>query len=334
MNTADKITDCTRSTLGAFIILLTALYGGGCDDETSTVRGDADGTRPSINGPSDATSARLDSGQAIGDGMHADGSIVMSRGDQGLNSCPVGQIRVDGECISQVCEPGEVVCQEGDLYRCDENGTRVARSEADTCAGRACIEGECRPIKHNVVILFDTSSSMNTCVDDSGDSYTDCCGNQCPDPWPICETSEAPLSRLGHSKSVFQRFFSDRRVQLAGRFALLTFPQIEIPFNNECSSSIYDFSNFITGDNDRHETDEAWFMDNLGEVVRVPFSTSWSEDNVPQILEWVDFVEDLETNPELRATGLTPLGRSMFYAGEYFRHAVIAEGRPCETDRQ
>jgi hypothetical protein len=38
------------------------------------------------------------------------------------------------------------------------------------------------------------------------------------------------------------------------------------------------------------------------------------------------------TNPELRALSGTPLGRSMFYAGEYYRRHVYKEGNPCETD--
>jgi len=173
---------------------------------------------------------------------------------------------------------------------------------------------------------------MNACVEESGRFYGDCCGDECPQPWPMCETSDVPLSRLGHSKAVFQRFFSDRSVQLAGRFSLATFPQTVIPFNNGCSSSVYDFSTTITGDTDRHETEEAWFVNHFREVIRVPFARSWNENNVNEILQWVDFVEVLDDNPELRATGLTPLGRSMFYVGEYFRHVVIVEGRPCVSD--
>ena len=34
-------------------------------------------------------------------------------------------------------------------------------------------------------------------------------------------------------------------------------------------------------------------------------------------------------NPELRAIGSTPIGQSLFYAGEYFRHYIIKEGVPC-----
>ena len=38
------------------------------------------------------------------------------------------------------------------------------------------------------------------------------------------------------------------------------------------------------------------------------------------------------TNPELRATGSTPLGRSLFYAGEYIRKHMVIEGKSCVSD--
>ncbi|MGC6417653.1 MAG: EB domain-containing protein [Bradymonadia bacterium] len=246
--------------------------------------------------------------------------------------CPDGLSRINGECVETQCEPASQTCREGNLYVCADDGDSLEPPMSGGCGDRTCVEGACRPIKHNIMVLFDTSESMNSCVTDENQSYVDCCGGDCPGEWPICETAERPLSRLGYSKRVLQRFFADEAVQEAGRFALLTFPQTTIPFNNACYSSIYDFSNKITGDTDQHETDRAWFEANRSEVVRVPFARSWSEDNMNAIQEWIDFEEDLDRNPELRATGLTPLGRSMFYAGEYLRHSVVVEGRECEQD--
>ena len=292
----------------------------GCDD-SSTPSGD------SSSGGSSAGASSLSGETASGETASGE-----STGGES-NPCAEGQAFLNGDCIPMICEPSATVCQEGEPYQCDPTGTSILSTPPGSCRGRTCIEGNCRPIKHNVVILFDTSESMNSCVNDPNESYVDCCGGACPEPWPICERAENPLSRLGHSKRLFQRFFEDPNVQAAGRFALLTFPQTEIPFNNECYSSIYDFSNVITGDQGAHETDQAWFNANRSEVVRVPFATTWSEgSHVPEIQRWVDFTEELDTNPELRATGLTPLGRSMFYAGEYFRHSVIAEGRACSQD--
>ena len=246
--------------------------------------------------------------------------------------CPEGEAWLAGACVPVVCEPSAQVCRGGALFQCNEMGTALRETPVDSCRGRTCIEGECRPIKHNVAILFDTSESMNKCVANSNGSYVDCCGGDCPAPWPVCETADNPLSRIGHSKKIFNDFFSNAAVQLAGRFSLLTFPQTEIQFNNQCYSSIYDFNNIISGDQGLHETPEDWFLSNFSEVVRVPFAKTWAQNNLDEMIKWVDFVEELEVNPEIRATGLTPLGRSMFYAGEYFRHVVIAEGRPCDQD--
>lgn len=306
-----------RCLLALMCLMLLAL---GCSDKSGS---NAGGGEP----------AQGDDGP--GDTPDAGGDPVEDEVTDEPPACPEGQALVGDVCVDLVCEPNENVCREGELYVCNGSGTEVVPAPSGMCPGRTCIEGECRPIKHNVVLLFDTSSSMNSCVDNSGDSYYDCCGADCPAEWPVCETQDNPLSRLGHSKALFQSFFSNSRVRDAGRFALLTFPQTEIPFNNGCSSSIYDFNSTITGDEDEHETpQDAWFEANMSEVVRVPFSESWSEDNVDDLLSWVDFIEEPDANPELRATGFTPLGRSMFYAGEYFRHRVIAEGRPCSADAE
>ena len=306
-----------------------------CDDEQNTSR---DG---------ELQSGEVSAGQSMSSGMTVEGGNNHSEDggaghenqggstlDQGISDpvCPEGETLLSGTCVPMVCEPSAGVCQEGQLFQCDPTGTSILSTAPDSCRGRTCIEGACRPIKHNVVILFDTSESMNSCATDERNDYLDCCGGVCPSPWPICETADQPLSRLGYSKAIFQEFFSDPRVQAAGRFALLTFPQTVIPFNNECSSSVYDYSNSITGDEGLHETPSEWFNQNRGEVVRVPFASTWNEDNIADMIQWVNFEEDLERDPELRATGLTPLGRSMFYAGEYFRHTVIAEGKPCQQD--
>ena len=37
-------------------------------------------------------------------------------------------------------------------------------------------------------------------------------------------------------------------------------------------------------------------------------------------------------DPELRGVGFTPIGKSLFYAGEYFRHQVLVEGKACMAD--
>ncbi|MEC9071478.1 MAG: hypothetical protein VX938_03825, partial [Myxococcota bacterium] len=87
----------------------------------------------------------------------------------------------------------------------------------------------------------------------------------------------------------------------------------------------------------------------------VPF-TPEGGTNTQELFQWVDFHEEttptdtpcekgadcedkicvdetcaLHPNPELRAMGQTPLGRSLFYAGEIFRHHILVQGKVCET---
>lgn len=124
---------------------------------------------------------------------------------------------------------------------------------------------------------------------------------------------------------------------------------------------------FMTGDtSDEHVVEDGgWFDQHLFEVLSVPFPKTFYEDMIAYALLWVNGDEqvgpssepcadqgdclggfcapDLEqsteqsfchyhTDPELRAFGGTPLGRSMFYAGEYFRKYIVVEGRECEAD--
>ncbi len=116
----------------------------------------------------------------------------------------------------------------------------------------------------------------------------------------------------------------------------------------------------MTGDDSAHEAPESrgeWFRLNLRESMVAPFPTTLSDDGRDAIVRWLDGVEDVvETvqtctsspecedgfchagtcyryvDAELRARGPTPLGRTMFYAGEYFRTVVLADGRRCSQD--
>lgn len=94
--------------------------------------------------------------------------------------CPAGQASIEGQCELVMCEPNAPVCRAGELYICADDGQSLDRPRQDACFGRTCIEGDCRPIKHNVAVLFDTSVSMNRCVQDSRNSYEECCNGRCP----------------------------------------------------------------------------------------------------------------------------------------------------------
>jgi len=123
-------------------------------------------------------------------------------------------------------------------------------------------------------------------------------------------------------------------------------------------------SNYMTGDDGSHVTGEnSYFEKYLHEIMCVPFPKTFAEDNFGLAQKWVNFDEAVgptaepctshpdcpggfcandpdagakvcwyHTDPELRALGNTPLGRSMFYAGEVYRKQVVINGKSCETD--
>ena len=106
-----------------------------------------------------------------------------------------------------------------------------------------------------------------------------------------------------------------------------------------------------------------WFGQNLDEILPVAFPEA-GETEVNDLLQWMDDIESVSAggqscfdasqcnggpclhdggsagnnvcaqhiNPELRAIGGTPLGKSLFYAGEYLRNFVFVEGKACVID--
>lgn len=136
-----------------------------------------------------------------------------------------------------------------------------------------------------------------------------------------------------------------------------------------CTMGYYQDLKLMTGDDESHATgppagaDGAtdWFAVHLGEVLVVPFPADNVSTNAGELAKWLDFKESISDtgvackpngdqcpgqcrsdnvtglyscyrhyNPELRAAADTPLGKSLFYAGEYFRRYVLIDGLPCE----
>ena len=284
--------------------------------------------------------------------------------------CGVGEVCVEtgpisAECRPKVCEPGFSTCASGGkVSRCDASGTLLTE---ETCvAGRACYSGSCEPVRHNVVLVFDTSGSMWFYLDRSysGTPFT-CQANQtpCMRDFPLCDDPADPLTLLTLSKRVFSEVV-DEAIGGFAQYALQRFPQVESPANPPgCMLGWYSMGERMTGDDDSIDTTaSSWFGDNLSEVLAVPFPVRVTLDNSREITRWLDNVELLgataktctknddcgprgrcgsyngeqrcfeHDNPELRASGQTPLGKSLFYAGEYIRRFVRVDGKPCTTD--
>jgi hypothetical protein len=270
-------------------------------------------------------------------------------------------------CQTVVCAPSFATCVSGGVRKaCNAYGTEEVEETCDP--GRACYEGVCEFIRHNVVLVFDTSGSMHDYVDPAyaGSSAPQCeeKGTPCLEPFPVCDSRENPLTLVNLSKKVFSDVISDA-IGGYSQFALQRFPQREAAANiANCFLGWYLplANNRVTGDDESVDTATgSWFSENLTDVIAVPFPPRNNRDNSQELLRWFDDVETLgpteqvcsnnldcgtgkcgslngerrcfvHSNPELRAGGETPLGKSLFYAGEYIRRFVRVGGKPCASD--
>ena len=214
-------------------------------------------------------------------------------------------------------------------------------------------------------MIYDTSGSMgrfpgtNVIVDDCAQE-----GLPCPAAWPVCEQATTPLTMLSYSKIAFSSALNDATVQERIDFALMRFPQ-SVRAYRTCRKGHYKGQDMIKNDTNVHiapSSEAGWFQTNLDETLCVPFpDNSDGLSNLTELQQWIDFSEAvaptglncagdndcsggycdfkdgnsgekvcmLHANPEIRASGYTPIGKTLFYAGEYFRQDVFIDGTPC-----
>ena len=289
------------------------------------------------------------------------------------DACENETICAVGVCSEVICSPGDATCEGGKLVKCDPKG--VAWVTIPCPPGQGCFKESCEPLRHNLLLIFDTSSSMASIG--FMDQVPCICGSQsqcASKAFPFCEDAACPQSKLGLSKHVFNKFFEAEKINNV-HLVLTHFPQrIKYPPAKKCNDLFsfgrgwYGFgmgdSDFLTGDDNSHVTDEGgWFDKYLYEILSVPFPTSWDEENIEELKLWVNFDEAVgvteepcsqmsdcpggfcavhpesgekvcwhHTDPELRALTGTPLGRSLFYAGEIYRKQVMPSGKSCQVD--
>lgn len=299
-----------------------------------------------------------------GDKECANESTAVHCDEHGANQtfipCSSGDICAWGDCATPICEPYEKWCTaDHHIAVCDGTGTAVQKTLCPP--GYACFGDGCAPIRHNIFVIFDTSGSMYDST-----PCTELSGPSCEEPWPVCEKKDFPFSLLGHCKAAFHTAFAAQDAeQPRANFVLFRFPQKVTSSAPSCQGGYYVSEDYISGDDKTHVTPDgpdSWFEMNMHQVVSVPFPNGAGQGNLSDCLEWVDFEEVLEpspeescsspvqcnggackmhegnqvcfhhTNPELRAEGWTPLGRTMFYAGEYIRKFVVIDGKPCQVD--
>ncbi len=255
------------------------------------------------------------------------------------------------------CTPGQSRCAGVELDTCAPAGDGWVRT---TCfPGTACSDGGCRPIAMNVILVFDTSGSMATEVPGVTCSATS--------TFPSCSPTLG-CTRMDVSKVVFQQALGQidpSRVSMS----LFHFPtRIDRVVAQSCDDGFQVGMLAMTADsNVQRITDKtAWFWAFLQEVLAVPFPRTEVEAKAAgkEMARWMDGFESITTagacnggppvgcgstldcpggaccagtctrldDPELRATGSTPIGKTLFYVGEYLRHRVVVDGRACAND--
>jgi len=258
--------------------------------------------------------------------------------------------------VSFACDPAAALfCSAGQRFRCDPATGDVV---SEPCGlGEACVGGQCVGVQGNVLLLVDTSTSMNAVV--GRDIYArDCAGAGCPAwTWPSCDDPATPATRIARVKVALQRLFASEEAATL-RLALQRFPQ-RGDDSPDCDDGYNWGLRAMEDHNNQTSTSlDTWFGANLGQVIAVPFADA-AEPPLDELNRWVNFTETLRptaqacvnnwdcasnicerdrcaevVDPELRGVGFTPIGKSLFYAGEYFRHNVLVEGKPCQNDTE
>lgn len=270
---------------------------------------------------------------------------------------------INANCAPIVCEANASVCVDAKVRRCNASGTQ---EDLVTCdPGKACYEGQCEFLRHNVLLIFDTSGSMYDYIDPpspEAQNPSSCASTGAPClTFPACDDPDDPLTLITLAKRVFAESVQTA-IGAFAQFALQRFPQIEAGANPaNCSLGWYTVPDppVVSGDDDAWSTAPGgWFDQNLRQVFVVPFPVRNNLDNQAELLEWLDNVESLGASDtpcagnqdcgtgrcaayngerrcfyhaenELRVGGKTPLGKSLFYAGEYFQRFVVVDGKPC-----
>ncbi|MGB0591830.1 MAG: hypothetical protein ACPGU1_19295 [Myxococcota bacterium] len=271
-----------------------------------------------------------------------------------LVPCPDDLVCQGDQCVPLMCQPSDPpFCDGPTRMTCNSSG--LAHVPLPCPGGTGCVDGTCQPIEPNVLLLVDTSTSMSLLADTPDMYPPDCMDASCP-VWdfPVCDDPNDPMTRIARVKVSISEFLQSDAAQEV-RLALMRFPQTGLELPN-CTRGYYAHLFFMSGDNHAPETELDWFTSQLHQTLCTGFSET-SESNLEDMARWLDFEETLaptgqgcsafwdcefelcdggqcwsHTNPELRGTGPTPLGKSLFYAGEYLRHLVLNEGKPCGVD--
>ncbi len=335
--------------------------GGGATDDAEGDATAADAGQTDA-GPTDAGSAdtatAADSGAT--DATSGDATTTDSAStDAGDPDAQGGDTAAADTTPQKVCSSGQTKCAGAKLATCGvfEDGW----IETNCFPGTTCSEGKCVPVSNNLIIVFDTSGSM-------GGKVPGCSASgQSP---PTCDPTKN-CTRMDISKQVFTSALGkiDDKVT---RMALFRFPQkLYKKSSLSCTSGYYSGASTVSGEqspgpSNQQSVDQnsTWFWLSVNETLCVRFPPDGNFKSKEKILKWMDGTETItntggtcsnsssickpvagcdgsccagscwkHTDPELRQTGGTPIGKTLFYVGEYLKNVVVIDGKECGTDK-
>lgn len=233
---------------------------------------------------------------------------------------------------SKVCTPGQQQCAGALLSTCAAKGDGWITTPC--FPGLACQDGLCSAVASNLILVVDSSGSMDEDVQGPDGK------NKCPSSsfvWPMCDSGpEYPTgcTRMGVSKYVLSQAIVNLSPAKV-RTAMFRFPQsISSTLTGNCTSGFYDGQSTLKGDDDSHQITEttSWYWNQLGDTLCSPYPALDSDNDLAGVSMWLDGKEIKNVDPELRADGGTPIGKTLFYVGEYLRNRVIVDGKACTVD--
>ncbi len=291
--------------------------GGAADPDV----GAGDATAPADRGAPPDGAVAEDAGPIPDEGLAADAGLEP-------DAAPVDAAIPDmappiDMAVPAVCAPGAPVCVGGDRFTCGPDG---APGAADPCpADAVCVDGACVPGQADVLLLIETSISMDDPVVDG-----------VAEAWPVCEDLATPFTRLGRVKQALGGLFDGP--DLAGaRVGLVRMPQL-LQRTFSCPDGYYRPRRaWPSASVEPQAYGDADYADVRPNSLLVPLPID-GVTPVEALQAWVDFDEVLapdrsgHLNPELRATGNSAFGRALFIAGSYLEREVLKEGAGCAAD--
>lgn len=300
-------------------------------DKANVMKCDADGVAYVFDEDCTKTNQACVSGACVPKGCTA-GSIKCTQGTSGDTAliCKDPQVGIESQSCADTDPCTYDRCQAGVGCSNPPKPDGIACGKDKWCHG-----GQCTQRTANLSIIFDTSGSMSFKVP----------GKLCwQETWPDCLQPHKQCSRMGVAKNVFVKALQHLDPKET-RMSMFRFPQLVLDPKAKTSPKPPYFKppevtcrigNYMGYQDMTDHTIEqsvnsgsSWYWNNLNEILCAPYPEKDLDDPRIEMNRWMDGKEEYLVEPELRSIGGTPIGKTLFYVGEYLRNVVVVDGKKC-----